>query len=150
MRNYLRFVSSAVVQPTKEDIKTASNVDDINAIIEATEAAPEYEFSKDTTLDKTYKTGLQSVEIEVRKFDDGGLANRAKVVRMVAGKKKVHYLRCFGVKDNLHPAGLLTDAELKKIQFGFCEAGGEVIRDEKFNPATGEVMSIKRVYLNLA
>jgi hypothetical protein len=141
--NFYSYVRSDRTKSAKE-IAAAKKVTDLSVIVAANMVQDAYKFEENKEL--TASIGkLLSAEILLETLANGNLANRLKVQT----DKGNFRFRTYGKKDNPEPARVLTAAELKKLIFGFCKSGDEVVADTKLNPMTGEVESVPRIYANI-
>lgn len=142
MKKY-RFLSNAAMQPTTEAVKQAKKVTNVDDILNLSANVGAYEFVADDAITKRFRAA-KSLEISVETLSSGALVNRAKLTEKDG---KTFNLRCYGVKDNLQPAGVV---DASKFAYGFCMSDGEKVSTQKYNPSTGEVFDVPVLYVNLA
>lgn len=138
-----RFLSNAATQPTNEAVKQAKKVTSVDDILNLSANVGSYKFEKDEAITKRFQAA-KSLEISVETLSSGVLVNRAKLTEKDG---KTFNLRCYGVKDNLQPAGVV---DASKLSYGFCLSDGEKVSTQKYNPSTGEVFDIPVLYVDLA
>lgn len=139
-RNYL-FVRPAAIQPTEKAMKAKKVVTDFSEIDELTDNKGQFEFQKNEEMTKAYRKA-EGLSISI---NDSGL------YRGLLKKDATHTknLRVYGIKGQDFPACDLTADQIKKVDFGVCVSDGEVQRYDKFNPVTGEVVSVPYIYVDL-
>ncbi|MBQ3949307.1 MAG: hypothetical protein II661_02430 [Bacteroidales bacterium] len=141
--NFYSYVRTDRTKTAKE-IAGAKKVTDLSVIVAANMVQDTYKFENSKELAAQIGKVI-SAEILLETLANGNLANRMKVVT----DKGNFRFRTFGKKDNPEPARALTADEVKKLSFGFCKSGNEIVSDTKLNPTTGEVESVPRIYANI-
>jgi hypothetical protein len=124
----------------------SANVDGLKQEIEIAKQSEKFEFhAYDNDDDKKTASEIVAVEIDqVASRLTGEIRNTATLVFKDGSRVSA---RLFGTGKATMPKAEIKGDDLKKVTFGYCTTGGEIVRDQMVTP-TG-VVNVRRRYANV-
>lgn len=146
MSAFRKFVSASAFQPSIKDLSNVEFVTDEEQVAREYRTAGEFEFEPREKVTDTYRKA-KSINITL-KYDDNGKPIQRAVVKFPDTTGNT--IRCYGVKGNEFPERALTSEEIKKVKFGYCKSGGEIVRTRPIlDMHDGTLKQFAEIYVDL-